>query len=64
MISREALRPFILDTCQIAPDFGSWFYPKDGETGAHIRLNLAAPRETILEAARRLVQGIRNAPGR
>lgn len=64
VISREALRPFILDTCQIAPDFGSWFYPKDGETGAHIRLNLAAPRETILEAARRLVQGIRNAPGR
>ncbi len=60
---REKLRSFVMETCRIAPDFGHWFYPPEGETGAHIRLNLAAPRETVREAARRLENGIRNAPG-
>jgi len=62
VVSPDRLKSFVLETCRIAPDFGFWFYPKDGETGAHIRLNLAAPRETIREAAERLEQGIRNAP--
>ena len=62
-IPREKVRPFMLDACRAAPDFGAWFYPKDGETGAHIRLNLAAPRQTIETAAERLVNGLRNAPG-
>ena len=63
VVPREKLRSFVLETCRIAPDFGHWFYPPEGETGAHIRLNLAAPRETIREAVRRLENGIRNAPG-
>ena len=61
-VSRERVRSFMLDACQIAPDFGSWFYPKDSETGAHIRLNLAAPRKTIETAAQRLVSALSNPP--
>ena len=64
VVSPERLTDFVQDACRIAPDYGHWFYPKDGETGAHIRLNLAAPRQTIRTAADRLEQGIRNALGR
>ena len=63
VISPERLKDFILDTCRIAPDLGYWFYPDKKERGAHIRLNLAAPRQTILTAADRLEQGIRKALG-
>ena len=62
-IPAEKLRDFMLDACRIAPDFGTWFYPKDGETGAHIRLNLAAPRKTIATAAERLVSGLKERSG-
>ena len=60
----DRLKDLIEETCRIAPDYGHWFYPGGKDTGAHIRLNLAAPRQTIETAARRLVHGIRNAPGR
>ena len=63
VVPRDKVRAFMLDTCRVAPDLGTWFYPKDGEPGAHIRLNLAAPRQTIETAAARLVNGLRNAPG-
>ena len=61
VVPSDRLRRFVLDTCRIAPDLGSWFYPKGGETGAHIRLNLAAPSAVIRQAADRLTQGIGSA---
>ena len=63
VIPPEKLKGFLLDTCRIAPDFGWWFYPEGGKPDTHIRLNLAAPRQTIRTAAERLEQGIRKALG-
>ena len=64
VVPPERLERFLLDDCRIAPDHGHWFYPKGEAQGAHFRLNLAAPRQTIQTAADRLEQGIRNALGR
>ena len=54
----ERLPELMQDVCGVAPDYGKWFYPERNDPGAHIRLNLAAPAQTIQEAARRLKQGI------
>lgn len=63
IVPENRLRDFILDDCRIAPDFGRWFYPSRIDTGAHIRLNLAAPRATIRQAAEQLTGGIRKKLG-
>ena len=63
IVPPERLKRFAEDTCRIAPDYGHWFYPEREDPGSHIRLNLAAPRQTIRTAAERLEQGIRNALG-
>ena len=58
VVSREKLPEFMQDICGIAPDFGRWFYPERKDPGTHIRLNLAAPRQTVMQAAERFMQGI------
>lgn len=63
VVPPERLKRFLLDTCRVAPDFGYWFYPGEEVRDTHIRLNLAAPRQTIRTAADRLEQGVRNALG-
>lgn len=55
--SQEQLRAFVQEKCRIAPDYGHWFYPEKNED-VHIRLNLAAPRQTIQQAARQLEQAL------
>ena len=59
IVPEETLRDFMEDRCRVAPDYGRWFYPDRRDPGAHIRLNLAAPRETVLLAASRLADGLR-----
>ena len=62
-VSRENIRSFIQDTCRIAPDYGHWFFPEECDD-CHIRLNLAAPRETIRKAAEQLKTALTQALGR
>lgn len=57
VVSQEQLRAFVQEKCRIAPDYGHWFYPEKNED-VHIRLNLAAPRQTIQQAARQLEQAL------
>ena len=49
-VSRENIQSFVQDVCRIAPDYGHWFFPEACDD-CHIRLNLAAPRETVRKAA-------------
>jgi cystathionine beta-lyase len=57
-VTKEELHSFVQDTCGIAPDYGHWFYPAGEKDDTHIRLNLAAPNETIRQAARQLAAGL------
>jgi cystathionine beta-lyase len=61
-VTRETLHPFVQDKCGLAPDYGHWFYPAGEREDTHIRLNLAAPRQTIAEAARRLTSALGSIP--
>ena len=62
-VSRENIRSFIQDICRIAPDYGHWFFPEECDD-CHIRLNLAAPHETIRKAAEQLKTALTQALGR
>lgn len=62
-VSRENIRSFIQDICRIAPDYGNWFFPEECDD-CHIRLNLAAPHETIRKAAEQLKTALTQALGR
>ena len=61
-VSRENIQSFVQDTCRIAPDYGHWFFP-DNCDDCHIRLNLAAPRETIRKAAEQIKTALTQALG-
>ena len=52
-VSRDNIQSFVQDTCRIAPDYGHWFFPEESND-CHIRLNLAAPHETIRKAAEQI----------
>ena len=61
LISREALHGFMQKDCRIAPDYGHWFFPEnEASPDTHVRLNLAAPRETIRQAAEQLAAALEN----
>ena len=62
-VSRENIRSFVQDTCRIAPDYGHWFFPEACDD-CHIRLNLAAPHETIRKAAEQIKTSLTQALGR
>lgn len=61
VIAPEKLHSFVQGECRIAPDYGHWFFPEKGQKDTHIRLNLAAPRETIKKAARQLTTALKRA---
>lgn len=61
MVPGEKLHDFMQNSCHIAPDYGHWFFPdNEASLDTHIRLNLAAPHETIRRAAEQLVAGLRS----
>jgi magnesium-transporting ATPase (P-type) len=62
-VSRENIQTFIQDSCRIAPDYGHWFFPEACDD-CHIRLNLAAPRQTICKAAEQIKTALTQALGR
>ena len=57
-VDRGQLHGFMEQDCRIAPDYGHWFYPEGEKGDTHIRLNLAAPQETIRRAAEQLAAGL------
>lgn len=61
-VSRENMQSFVQDTCRIAPDYGHWFFPEESDD-CHIRLNLAAPRETIRKAAEQIKTALNHVLG-
>lgn len=61
-VSRENIQSFVQDTCRIAPDYGHWFFPEESDD-CHIRLNLAAPRETIRQAAEQIKTALNHVLG-
>lgn len=61
-VSRENIQSFVQDTCRIAPDYGHWFFPEESDD-CHIRLNLAAPRETIRKAAEQIKTALNHVLG-
>ena len=54
VVSREKLHDFVQNACHLAPDYGHWFFPEGEKSDTHIRLNLAAPQQTIQRAAEQL----------
>ncbi|MFQ9410667.1 MAG: hypothetical protein ACLR1T_05995 [Evtepia gabavorous] len=54
VVSRETLHDFVQNACHLAPDYGHWFFPEGEKSDTHIRLNLAAPQQTIQRAAEQL----------
>ncbi len=64
-VSRQDLHTFVQDRCGIAPDYGHWFFPENEDSDdTHIRLNLAAPRQTIRRAADQLVKALQSVSAR
>ena len=59
VVSREQLHTFVQSDCGLAPDYGHWFFPEGLRDDTHIRINLAAPQDTIQKAAKQLAEGIR-----
>lgn len=60
VIPGEKLHDFMQTSCHIAPDYGHWFFPEnEAHPDMHIRLNLAAPHETIRRAAGQLIAALR-----
>ncbi len=64
MISRQDLHAFVQNQCAIAPDYGHWFFPENERSDdAHIRLNLAAPWQTIQRAADQITAALQAVRG-
>lgn len=55
-VSSEELVDFVINECEIAPDFGSWFGGQNSNT--FIRINLATSKENIELAGQRIVDAL------
>lgn len=60
-VSSERLVDVVQNQARLAVDFGFWFWPEDivPKDDAHIRINIAASRDTIAQAADQLIAAIR-----
>lgn len=62
-VTAEHLVPLVQDQARLAVDYGFWFWPEGRQdSDAHIRINLAASRETLTLAAERLIAAIQALP--
>ncbi len=57
VISPKELRSFMEKEAGLAVNYGNWFFP-EGKEDAHIRLNLAAPTETVSKALAKLTAAL------
>ncbi len=59
-VAQEALEELVRDEAKLAVDFGFWFWPEElvPKHEAHIRINIATPRDNVCKAAGSLIAAI------
>lgn len=57
VVSPPDLKRFMQKETGLAVNYGDWFFP-NGEKDAHIRINLAAPTETVEKAIKKLTSAL------
>lgn len=57
VVSPQDLPSFMEKEAGLAVNYGNWFFP-EGKEDAHIRLNLAAPTETVAKALEKLTAAL------